>query len=225
MQVRWRGMWRAAVVAGLCATTPAWAVVAPNADQLVIHVWKTRHELWLQQGNHVIKKFHVALGKDPAASKLSRGDRLTPAGHYYVCEKHAQSAYHRFLGLSYPNAEDAERAYSRHLITADQWADIFFANLQQATPPWATPLGGAVGIHGYGDRPFIAVDWTDGCIAVSNEDIDYLYDHVPVGTPVIISSGDPPPSADDQPGRQASTSRPGALASGANAGAASIHPQ
>ncbi len=195
--------WRSSMVVGALAAVllgtlanGVWAAgVDAHPDQLVIHVWKARHELWLEEGDRVLRKFPVALGENPAGTKHFRGDRLTPEGRYYVCEKHAHSRFHRFLGISYPNVDDAERAYDRHLISADEWADIFFANLAQTTPPWATPLGGRVGIHGYGSRPFIAVDWTDGCIAVSNDAIDYLYDTVPVGTPVIISGGDGLPLA------------------------------
>src|SRR5262249_6973764 len=95
-----------------------------------------------------------------------------------------------------PNINDAERAFASRLISADQWADIFFANVRQTVPPSWTVLGGHVGIHGYGDRAAVPVDWTLGCIAVSNADIEYLYDRVPLGTPVIIGSGE---RADDRP--------------------------
>ncbi|MFN8643265.1 MAG: L,D-transpeptidase [Candidatus Binatia bacterium] len=55
------------------------------------------------------------------------------------------------------------------------------------TPPPRTRLGGMVGIHGFGSRDYVPIDWTEGCIAVSNEEIEYLYDLTPVGTPVIIN--------------------------------------
>ena len=135
----------------------------------------------------VVRKFEIALGKEPTASKLIRGDGRTPEGNYYICEKHPQSRFRRFLGISYPNVDDAERAYAERLISADEWADIFFANVQQTVPPWSTALGGRVGIHGYGGRPELPIDWTEGCIAVSDADIDYLYDRVPIGTRVTIT--------------------------------------
>lgn len=194
---RWRcGAWLVGAVAvcGVLIAPPAWSSGVADQGGLVIRVWKARHMLWLQQGNRIIKKFPVALGRDPLAGKIRQGDGLTPEGRYYISEKKADSPFHRFLGLSYPNINDAERAYAAHLISADEWADIFYANLEQTTPPWATPLGGRVGIHGYGDRPYAVVDWTEGCIAVSNGAIDYLYDHVPVGTPVIISNDLTPPA-------------------------------
>jgi len=182
-------LWFAGTIAGaiLLVATQAWPNRSVSDEGLSIHVWKARHQLSLQQGDQVLRTFHIALGKDPKAGKLVRGDGRTPQGRYYICEKRPQSRFHRFLGISYPNVEDAERAYADRLISADEWADIFFANLRQTTPPWSTAMGGRVGIHGHGGRPLIPVDWTEGCIAVSDADIDYLYDQVPLGTPVIIA--------------------------------------
>ncbi len=175
-----------AVACSLFATQ-AWSSGAGAQSELSIHVWKAQHTMWLQDGDRILRKFTVALGREPGAGKLLRGDDRTPEGTYYVCEKRPHSRFHRFLAISYPNVGDAERAFAEHLITAHQWADIFFANARQTTPPWSTALGGDVGIHGYGGRRPIAADWTKGCIAVSDPDIDYLYDRVSVGTPVIIT--------------------------------------
>ncbi len=165
------------------------AVSSPGAatPQLVIHVQKGSREMWLQDGDRTVRRFRIALGQEPSAGKLFRGDGRTPEGKYYVCEKRPNSRFHRFLAISYPNIDDAERALANKLITADEWADIFFANLRQTTPPWNTLLGGQVGIHGYGGRKDMPIDWTEGCIAVSDSDIDYLYDAVPLGTPVVIA--------------------------------------
>ena len=186
-----RELWVAGVVTavvGLCAARQAWPTGLGSQAALTIQVHKTRHELLLQEGDKVLRTFQVALGRDHAASKLYRGDGRTPEGRYYICEKHPNSRFRRFLGISYPNIDDAERAYDERLISADEWADIFFANLQQTVPPWSTALGGRVGIHGYGGREELPIDWTEGCIAVRDADIDYLYDVVPLGTPVV--SGD-----------------------------------
>jgi murein L,D-transpeptidase YafK len=189
MRGGWRWLLYVGVVGlGAFAATQAWSIRGGDkAEELTIRVWKQRHEMWLEDSDRILKTFQIALGKDPTAGKLSRGDGRTPLGTYYICEKRPRSRFHRFLGISYPNVDDAERAFTKHLITADQWADIFFANLERTTPPWSTLMGGRVGIHGYGGRPRIAADWTQGCIAVSDADIDYLYDHVPLGTRVVIS--------------------------------------
>jgi murein L,D-transpeptidase YafK len=159
----------------------------PSGQALpVLQVWKQKHEMWLEQKGMVTRKFRVALGPQSSATKQYRGDGRTPVGTYYVVEKRPKSPFRHFLGINYPNIDDAERGFAEHLITADQWADILFATLRGEPPPSRTALGGRVGIHGYGGRPEAAIDWTQGCIAVSDADIDYLYPLVPIGTPVKI---------------------------------------
>jgi murein L,D-transpeptidase YafK len=175
-----------AMAASLPVTTQGWWVRTLAQPALSIYVSKTARQLRLLEGEQQLAAFPVVLGRDPKTTKLFRGDGRTPEGRYYVCEKRPRSRFHKFLGISYPNIADAERAYTQQLISGEEWADIFFANLRQTVPPWSTALGGRVGIHGFGAREEVPIDWTDGCIAVSNIDIDYLYDRVPVGTPVII---------------------------------------
>jgi murein L,D-transpeptidase YafK len=176
----------AGVLIGLVSSARAVDLRQQDRSGLTLEVWKTKRELWLKRGDRIIRKFRISLGMDPAETKLHQGDGRTPVGKYYVTEKRPNSPFHRFLGISYPNIDDAERGFAAHLISADQWADILFANLQHQPPPWHTPLGGRVGIHGEGGRNALGVDWTEGCIAVSDDAIEYLYHVVPVGTPVII---------------------------------------
>ncbi len=92
----------------------------------------------------------------------------------------------RFLGINYPNLDDAERGYAEGLIDAQEWADVYFANVRGPGTTPRTVLGGHIGIHGYGNRPYLPIDWTQGCIAVSNEEADFLYHRLPIGTPVLI---------------------------------------
>ena len=153
----------------------------------VLEIWKRDRRMELRAGSTVVRQFRVVLGREPRDSKRHRGDARTPVGRYYVSNKNPNSRFRRCLGLSYPNVDDAERGYKVGLIDAGQWADIFFANLRGDTPPSHTPLGGWVGIHGFGGRPYIPVDWTLGCVAVSDEEIDYIYDVVPIGSAVIIN--------------------------------------
>jgi murein L,D-transpeptidase YafK len=153
----------------------------------VIEIWKAERKLQLRQGDSLLGEFRVALGQQPHYGKEVRGDGRTPVGRYYVAEKNRDSRFHRFLGISYPNPEDAERGYRNGLIGPTQWADIFLANLRGDVPPWETVLGGRVGIHGFGGRPYVPIDWTEGCIAVSDEDIEFIFDHAPVSTPVLIN--------------------------------------
>lgn len=152
----------------------------------VIEIWKAQRKMQVRQGGVLVGEYRVALGQDPRRGKEVKGDGRTPVGRYYVSDKNPSSQFHRFLGISYPNAEDAERGYRNGLLDAGQWADIFLANMRGDAPPPYTVLGGRVGIHGFGGRPYVPVDWTEGCIAVSDDEIEVIYDRVPVGTPVII---------------------------------------
>jgi murein L,D-transpeptidase YafK len=188
MRSRWslRCAFAAVIVACSCLAATQARQAPADPPALTIRVWKERRELRLVAGDHVLKTCPVSLGREPNASKLRRGDGRTPQGTYYISQKLERSRFHRFLGISYPNIDDADRGYAERLISANEWADIFFANLQQTTPPWSTAMGGRVGIHGHGGPSLTPIDWTDGCVAVSDPDIDYLFERVPVGTPVII---------------------------------------
>ena len=181
----------AAVVAVLALT--AGVVVAqqgngngPGVGPYEIEIWKGRREMVLREGAEVVRRFQVALGYNPERTKQFQGDNRTPEGRYYVCEKRPQSSFYRFLGISYPNPDDAERGYAQGLISASEWADIFVPFLRRKVPSWRTALGGRVGIHGLGGRRRVG-DWTHGCVAVTDEEIDFLYHRVSVGTPVIIN--------------------------------------
>jgi murein L,D-transpeptidase YafK len=99
--------------------------------------------------------------------------------------KNPKSQYYLSLGLSYPNIQDAERGLREGLISREQYDRIAEAIREGRRPPWHTPLGGEIFIHGDGSKK----DWTLGCIALHNNDIRELYDVVPVGTPVLIQAG------------------------------------
>ncbi len=166
-------------------------VDAHSEPGLRIVVWKSKRQLWLARDEKVIRRYPISLGKEPRGPKEMRGDGRTPVGVYYVYEKREKTKYHRFLALNYPAVQDAERALRLGQITADTWADIWIADTRRQKPPWNTPLGGFVGIHGTGGQGRQAqlrrlLDWTEGCIALSDRDVEELYDLTPVGTPVEI---------------------------------------
>ncbi len=126
--------------------------------------------------------FRIALGKCPDGHKQREGDFRTPEGDYYVCTRNEKSKYHLALGLSYPNPSDADAALERTDITSEQRAAVLSAHEQGRRPPWDTNLGGFIMIHGGG----AASDWTAGCIAMENEDIETLFALCPMRTKVRI---------------------------------------
>ena len=153
---------------------------SPREMRIVVRKGERRLTL-LGDGRELLST-RVGLGSVPVGAKRRQGDGRTPEGDYYVCSRNANSRFHLFLGLSYPNGDDAERAQRAGLISAAQSRAITQAVAARQRPPWDTVLGGTVGIHGSGSN----WDWTLGCIALDDDDIETLWGLCPIGTPVRI---------------------------------------
>ena len=148
---------------------------------LTIHVEKAARRLTVRSGDRALVTWPVALG-GTNADKVRQGDRATPEGTFRVVTRNDRSQFHLFLGLSYPTTEDADRGLAGGAITAAQAARIREADAAGRVPPWNTALGGAIGIHGGG----AGADWTLGCVAVENTQIEELWAVAPLGTKVVI---------------------------------------
>ena len=153
-----------------------------NSGEIFIKVFKERRVLELYVNNEITGRFKIGLGNKPIGHKRVEGDRKTPEGSYYVCTKHDKTLFTYFLGISYPNKLDAKTAYDKGDIDEETYNAIVKANDLKIKPNWDSKLGGEVGIHGGGNSS----DWTFGCIALSNDDIEILYDFVSLKTPVEI---------------------------------------
>ena len=147
-----------------------------------IVVWKSARKLELYSGEKLLRTYKAGLGFSPVADKVREGDGATPEGEFYVFVKNNRSAYYLSLGVSYPNAEDADRGLRDGLINRAQHRAITEAIRKKTAPPQYTKLGGLIYIHGNGARS----DWTWGCVALENEDMKELFDAATVGTPVTI---------------------------------------
>ncbi len=161
------------------SVTPSTAL--PQLTEPRIVVDKSDHQLQLFDGETLVRTYRTGLG-DPAGDKVREGDKKTPTGTFTVVTRNDKSSYHLFLGLSYPTAEDARRGLRDGLITQAQARAIREAEAAERQPPWNTELGGAIGIHGNGGSS----DWTLGCIAVEDDEIEQLWDVVPLGTKVVV---------------------------------------
>jgi murein L,D-transpeptidase YafK len=135
------------------------------ADKVV--VLKRERKLLLINGNEVLKTYTVYLGGSPVGIKIREGDRKTPEGSYVLDRHNAHSQYHRSIHISYPNAEDVARARKLGVSTG---GDLFIHGLP----------------NGYGGPSQQLGDWTDGCIAVTNAEIDEIWRVVADGTPIEI---------------------------------------
>ena len=148
------------------------------------------HVLKVMQGDEEIVVFpRIAIGRHGADLDKAHGDKKTPLGEYRIGWVNENSKFHRFLGLTYPNTDNAKRAFRDGMIGEDTFRSIMKAEMEEGVPPQNTPLGGQIGIHGLGaaDREIHElIDWTSGCIALTNEEIDRLSKWIRKGTLVVI---------------------------------------
>ena len=132
---------------------------------------------------------NIAIGRYGTTRDKRQGDNKTPLGQFTIAWVKESSRYHLFFGLDYPTLEYAYRGYLQGQISLDAWQEIREAVAAQRPPPQSTPLGGAIGIHGIGAgdiRFHQYFNWTNGCVALTNEQIDNLSKWVSIGTPVTI---------------------------------------
>ncbi|MEW6607922.1 MAG: L,D-transpeptidase [bacterium] len=153
-----------------------------------IVIIKSKNMLSLYEGNILIKSYSISLGLNPVDDKIKRGDCCTPEGEFYICQKRPWSQFGpRSMLISYPNIEDAERGLQEGLISRREHDEIVKAINRKKIPPQNTRLGSYLFIHGEGMEGNGKMDnWTLGCIAMFNEDIEELYEYVEVGTPIFI---------------------------------------
>ena len=133
----------------------------PQVTRVV--VMKGERQMYLLHQDAVLKAYRVDLGFAPQGDKKVRGDGRTPEGSYLIDRRNPNSLYHLSIGVSYPNVDDMMEARS---LAADPGGDIF--------------------IHGHGTKRRQQTDWTAGCIAITNKEIEDVYAMVRDGTPIDI---------------------------------------
>ena len=159
---------RTTVATPTITSTPATAIKGVlEADSLVVE--KLRHTLTLFQQGVVVRTYQIALGKQPTGDKQRIGDNRTPEGLFYIDFRNAQSKYHKALHISYPDVAHVQRAKG---LGVRAGGDIMIHGL----PPAYANLGAA-------HREF---DWTNGCIAVTDEEIEEIWRAVPNGALIQI---------------------------------------
>lgn len=154
-----------------------------------IDVWKARRELRAQCERGAVLTMHVAIGRGDGKAKRFSGDQRTPEGQYAIAGLPRASRFHLFIPIDYPSPPDADRGLETGLVDASIHADIVEAHSQGRFPPQDTPLGGDIGLHGEGAAWQGATqerDWTLGCIAVTDAEIEQLAERIDVGVPVEI---------------------------------------
>ncbi len=143
------------------------STIAPNIDGIVVE--KSSRRLHLMSAGKVVRTYRIALGRNPVGRKSREGDNRTPEGTYVVDGRNANSSYHRSLHISYPSPVDFQQARRSD-----------------------DSLGGNIMIHGIRNGlgwlgPFHRLfDWTRGCIAVTNKEIEEIWVLVPNGTTIVL---------------------------------------
>jgi murein L,D-transpeptidase YafK len=132
-----------------------------RADLVVVS--KKRREMVLLRGENVLRTYRIALGREPVGPKRQEGDGRTPEGRYIIDRRNAKSQYYLSLHVSYPDAADVARAR------------------EAGVDP-----GGDIMIHGLKDGVRRDGDWTQGCIAVTDEEMDEIWGLVGEGTAIWI---------------------------------------
>jgi murein L,D-transpeptidase YafK len=154
----------------LMAVSPVFGDVISGVDRVA--VYKKKRMLQLCRGDSVLKVYQIALGKEPQGHKTREGDSRTPEGRYVLDWRNPESRYHLSIHISYPSDKDKKRADSL-----------------------GVEPGGDIMIHGYPEGVsasmwsrywFLGRDWTDGCIAVSNEAMEEIWGSVENGTMIDI---------------------------------------
>lgn len=133
----------------------------PSVTSVQVH--KGERKMYLLHNGKLLRSYDVALGFAPTGDKKVEGDGRTPEGTYRISHKNPNSQYHLSLGISYPNAADIAEAKAL-----------------------GHPPGGDIFIHGAPNRPVSRRDWTAGCIAVSDKEMERIYAMIRPGTPIFI---------------------------------------
>jgi len=158
-----------------------------------LEVIKSQRLLLVKDGDTIKLSFHVSSGWGGKGDKHMIGDHKTPVGVYRIVKVKDSDRFHVFMQLNYPNVKDAYWGLKKRLITRAEFDAIVDALKDGRPPPQNTELGGAIGIHGLGETDpekldiHRAANWTEGCIALTNQQIEQLRHYVNVGTKVVIN--------------------------------------
>ena len=134
-----------------------------------ILVIKFKRKLVIYQGDSILKTYEISMGRHPIGKKEIKGDQKTPEGSYKIIRKSSFSLFYKNFKISYPNDADIENAKR---LKKQAGGDIMIHGMRNG--------------FGFIGKFHRFIDWTSGCIALTDKEMDELYDHVEIGTPIEI---------------------------------------
>jgi len=176
----------------LASAVPGGLLMARPVDyQPWILVDTGASEIRVMRGKETLEVIpNISVGRGGVGYKSREGDDVTPTGAFRIAWINRSSPFYRFFGFDYPTRSYAERARMRHFLNEEEYRQIVEAHDQGEIPPQTTPLGGRVGIHGIGAadaRIHSRFNWTAGCVALTDRQIDRLSRWAHVGTLVVVT--------------------------------------
>ena len=183
-------IYRLSIVMLAWAFATAGRSASAQDEEMWILVDTAKLTLSVLEGSTIRRTYKkIAIGRAGTTIDKKQGDDKTPLGEFHLVRIAPKSPFHRFFGLDYPTLQHAERAWRAGIIEREQYVAIRRAFQTGDIPPQATPLGGFLGIHGIGEGdPAIHAkfNWTHGCIALTNQQIDDLANWIYIGMRVIV---------------------------------------
>ncbi len=177
-------------LANLIETLLARAHVPRHDSEVWVLVDDREATLTVYRGNLQLDSFApISLGRSGAKSARLRGSNVTPLGEFRVNRFNHQSDWHIFIGLDYPTPTHARMALDEGVFTQQDYDDYYDYYRRQGYPPQQTALGGFIGIHGIGKGDSDIHEqfhWTQGCVAVTDEQVERLASLIGIGTRVVI---------------------------------------
>lgn len=146
-----------------------------DRNDIEVYINKSDYTLTLQVGDLQLKRYKCVFGANPVSDKKYEGDKCTPEGVFHILAKYPHPDWNKFMLIDYPTKQSWEK---------------FQANKAHGKLPPGASIGGSIGIHGVpGNKSYLIdkrINWTLGCISLSNADVEEIYKYVDVGTKVTI---------------------------------------
>lgn len=172
--------------------TPSVSAEQPTYPGAYIEIIKSEQLLRVRRGDVTYREYAIAHGRGDRGAKEILGDKKTPEGIYRIVGINDSERFHLFLRLNYPNVKDAFYGLKNKTISRNEFDRIIDALRRGRLPPQNTALGGAIGIHGVGVETekklkiHANMNWTEGCVALTNAEVNELRNMIHIGTEVVI---------------------------------------